>query len=85
MKNMLVKCKVCQANHRLTDIMTCGAAVTALNRIAVSCSHADMFPLNSKVVNTREHEKYYVQPAYTDRLRKSAIPYMQRLLNKKNQ
>ena len=38
MENMLVKCKVRQANHRLTDIMTCGAAVTALNRIAVSCS-----------------------------------------------
>ena len=46
---------------------------------------ADMFPLNSKVVNTRDHEKYYVQQAYTDRLRKSAIPYMQRLVNKKNQ
>ena len=44
---------------------------------------ADMFPLNVKTVNTREHEKYYVQPAFTDRLKLSAIPYMQRLLNKK--
>ena len=45
---------------------------------------AHMFPLKSKVVNTREHERYYVQPAFTDRLKYSAIPYMQRLLNKKN-
>ena len=45
---------------------------------------SDMFPLNLKIVNTREHEKYYVQPAFTDRLKNSAIPYMQRILNKKN-
>ena len=44
---------------------------------------ADMFPLNLKSVNTREHEKFFVQPAFTDRLKHSAIPYMQRLLNKK--
>ena len=42
---------------------------------------ADMFPVNTKTVNTRPHEKYFVQPANTERLRKSAIPYMQRLLN----
>ena len=44
---------------------------------------ADMFPLKSKLVNTRVHEKYYVTPAFTDRLKYSSIPYMQRLLNKK--
>ena len=43
---------------------------------------SDMFPLNRKTVNTREHEKFFVQPAFSDRLKDSAVPYMQRLLNK---
>ena len=41
----------------------------------------DMLPLKKKVCNTRPHEKYYVQPARTDRLKDSTIPYLQRLLN----
>ena len=40
-----------------------------------------IFPMNQKVANTRNPEKFYVQPASTARLAKSAIPYMQRLLN----
>ena len=42
-----------------------------------------MFPLNehSSAMKTRHPEKFYVQPAKTGRLRDSAIPYMQRLLN----
>ena len=44
---------------------------------------ADMFPLRQSNVNTRNPEKYFVTPASTDRLAKSAIPYMQRLLNEK--
>ena len=40
-----------------------------------------MFPLNPSTVETRNPEKYYVQPASTGRLKDSAIPYMQRLLN----
>ena len=40
-----------------------------------------MFPLNEASVNTRNREKYTVTTAKTDRLSKSAIPYMQRLLN----
>ena len=43
---------------------------------------SDMFPLNRKTVNTREHERFFVQPAFSDRLKYSAVPYMQRLLNK---
>ena len=42
---------------------------------------AHMFPLNPSIVDTRHQEKFYVQPATTGRLAKSAIPYMQRLLN----
>ena len=40
-----------------------------------------MFPLNQSNVNTRFKERFHVQPAATERLAKSAIPYMQRLLN----
>ena len=39
----------------------------------------DMFPVNSNNVNTRQHEKFYVPHAKTDRFAKSAIPYMARL------
>ena len=40
-----------------------------------------MFPLNINIAKTRGHEKFEVAKAKTDRLAKSAIPYMQRLLN----
>ena len=42
---------------------------------------SDLFPLNVKTVNTRPHEKYHVMHAKTERLAKSAVPYLQRLLN----
>ena len=42
-----------------------------------------LFPLNKITKNTRNPEKYLVTPANTDRLARSAIPYMQRLLNEK--
>ena len=42
---------------------------------------SDIFPLNTKTVNTRPHEKYFVTRARTERLAKSAVPYLQRLLN----
>ena len=43
-----------------------------------------MFPLNLKTHNmeTRETEKFKVQHALTDRLKNSALIYMQNLLNK---
>ena len=41
----------------------------------------DLFPINIKNINTRPHEKFYVTPARSERLAKSAIPYLQRLLN----
>ena len=40
-----------------------------------------MFPLNPSPLDTRNYEKYYVQPATRGRLADSAIPYMQSLLN----
>ena len=40
-----------------------------------------MFPVNTKVVNTRPHGKFVVTQARTECLAKSSIPYMQRLLN----
>jgi hypothetical protein len=44
----------------------------------------DMFPIREKEheMKTREEEKFIVQHANTERLKKSSIPYMQRLLNK---
>ena len=41
----------------------------------------DMIPLNQNYTNTREREKYVVQHARTSRLKDSAIPQMQRMLN----
>ena len=40
-----------------------------------------MFPLNVSNVETRNREKFQVTKAKTERLFKSSIPYMQRLLN----
>ena len=40
-----------------------------------------MLPLNPNMISTRNHEKYNVQYARTSRIKYSAIPYMQRLLN----
>ena len=42
---------------------------------------SDMFPRNNNVVNTRQHEQYYVPHAKTERFARSAIPYMARQLN----
>ena len=54
-------------------------------RFAQNCVKSEhnkrMFPVNTKVVNTRPHEKFVVTQARTERLAKSSIPYMQRLLN----
>ena len=52
---------------------------------AVKCTKnpklCDMFPLANKAYNTRKPEKYIVTQANTNRLAKSAIPFMQRILN----
>ena len=42
----------------------------------------DLFPLNhTDGVETRSQDKYRVLHANTDRLKDSAVPYLQRLLN----
>ena len=57
-----------------------------MKRFAVKCTKnsftENMFPLNPSTANTRNREKYIVTKGKTDRLTKSAIPTMQRLLNK---
>ena len=59
--------------------------VILCQKFAINCTKSertqDMFPLNPSHVDTRHHGKYLVQAATTSRLRDSAIPYMQRLLN----
>ena len=42
---------------------------------------SDMFPKNNIIFNTRQHEEYNVPHAKTERLARSAIPYIARLLN----
>ena len=46
-----------------------------------------MFPRKQKIHNMlkRENEKFVIRRSYTERHRKSAIPHMQRLLNKEKQ
>ena len=41
----------------------------------------DIFKENEPLLNTRSHEKFHVPFARTERLAKSAIPYMIKLLN----
>ena len=57
-------------------------------KFALKCTKKDetksMFPLKPIVSNTRKRGKYRVTPASTSRLAKSAIPSMQRQLNKAN-
>ena len=58
------------------------------SRFARKCTKSEetvsMFPLNNKHGKTRQEELYNVPFAYTDRLKRSAIPSMARLLNKEN-
>ena len=42
---------------------------------------SDLFPIIRKNINTRPHEKFHVTKARTERLAKSTVPYLQRLLN----
>ena len=42
---------------------------------------SSMFPRNNINSDTRQHEEYHVPHARTERLARSAIPYMTRLLN----
>ena len=42
---------------------------------------SDMFPKNNVILSTRNHEEFHVPHAKTERMAKSAIPYMARLMN----
>ena len=59
-------------------------------RFAQKCTKNDqakrMFPLNDKLhdMNMRREEKFTLQYAKTERLKKSAIPYIQKLLNEQS-
>ena len=59
----------------------CRVPLNFANQCIKNPTMKDMFPLSNSSRTTRISEKYYVQPARTDRLRYSAIPFMQRLLN----
>ena len=57
------------------------------NRLCLSFAKSeltsDIFPLNTNLANTRNPEMFNVTPSKNERLKNSAIPYMQRLLNDK--
>ena len=72
----------------LTNLQTLKARRLMLSKVFASkCTKnersKDMFPLNVNTVNTRNPEKFQVTKAKTSRLARSAIPSMQRQLNKK--
>ena len=60
-------------------------------KFAIKCLKStrtnEMFPKREKehLMQNRNSEKYEVQSAKTNRLKNSAIPYMQRLLNNQNE
>ena len=71
---------------KMTGLETLAARRTKLClNFARKCVKSDktswMFPINENEVDTRHHEQFHVTKARTDRLAKSSIPYMQRLLN----
>ena len=66
------------------DTLTARRTKLCLNfsrKCTASEKTAHMFPENNSITTTRNPEPYFVTPARTERLAKSAIPYMQRLLN----
>ena len=71
----------------LANLETLKARRSKLSKVfATKCTKTDlardMFPLKVQTVNTRNPEKYEVTKAKTSRLAVSAIPSMQRQLNK---
>ena len=73
----------------LTNLKTLKARRAQLSKVfAIKCTKnertKDMFPLKTQIVETRNPEKYEVTKAKTNRLAKSAIPTMQRQLNRLN-
>ena len=49
-------------------------------------SFSSVFPLNENVhqMKTRNPDKYVIKNGNTDRMRRSAVPFLQRLLNEDN-
>ena len=79
-----------QESLKVCNLVTLKARRNQLSlKFAIKCTKndktKDIFPLNAKPADTRYHEKYSVTRAKTDRLANSAVPFMQRLLNKHEQ
>ena len=67
--------------HSPHDLQT----VEFARKSSQNCDTKSMFPLKVKSKSKLNNEAYKVNFASTERLKKSAIPYMQRLLNKNSQ
>ena len=59
-------------------------ALRFANKCTQNDDFKDLFPMRDKIVDLRKSEKYLVKQASTQKLYKSSIPAMQRLLNKEN-
>ena len=55
--------------------------LTFAKKCVKSGKNSDLFQRKISTYDTRHPEKFIVTPARTDRLKYSAVPYMQRLLN----
>ena len=76
-ENALKLVNLCTLKSR-RDILSLKFAKKALKHPKAS----QMFPLNTSIeCNLRSRDKFYVQPAKTDRLLHSTIPQLQRALN----
>ena len=73
----LKQCGLSTLKERRTQL-----CLTFARKCAKSEKNEDMFPRKRSAYNTRHQEKFIVTRSNTDRLKYSAIPYMQRLLNK---
>ena len=75
-ENALKVCGLSTLKERRTQL-----CLTFARKCVNSDKNKDLFPRKISTYNTRHPEKFVVTPARTDRLKNSAISYMQRLLN----
>ena len=75
-ENALKVCGLSTLKERRTQL-----CLTFARKCVNSDKNKDLFPRKISTYNTRHPKKFVVTPDRTDRLKNSAIPYMQRLLN----
>ena len=72
----LIQCKIKTLSEQRSDLCLKFAKTCIENE-----KSRDIFPMNDNASNTKVTEKFCVTKAKTDKLAKSDVPFMQRLLN----